>query len=388
MFDPQISLQENSLESPLADGGASLVEQTRLTEEEKKSDRRAFRREVFCSNTPMSFVNEDYCTLSYEPDICTPRDPSDVLIPLNEASFGKIYETTGGGEDGTRYIFAVQGLRQDELPVDYKPPCTAGVTSRWIPSDCGVVENTISTQTNLIFSKLLSGSVDQNKFLRDITFPLSGESCGNGDENKFDFKVNVNGECWLNVHRSHLQVYDFTSWLARHPGGAMAIKEFAGQSSLVFPDLHGMERWHGWSEDFRTEIGRFGDFVRFSDLPNEVATEDVAVALNAYNAFQNTGPSVVCGSPNEVSNEPSTAGEGFKSSFGRGSEQRKYVWLAIALYGKDQLRQRVAWALSQILVVSGGDTLTEPWVAYYDIFVRHAFGSYRDILKEVSFSPM
>lgn len=26
--------------------------------------------------------------------------------------------------------------------------------------------------------------------------------------------------------------------------------------------------------------------------------------------------------------------------------------------------------------------------AYYDIFVRHAFGSYRDILKEVSYSPL
>lgn len=25
---------------------------------------------------------------------------------------------------------------------------------------------------------------------------------------------------------------------------------------------------------------------------------------------------------------------------------------------------------------------------YYDIFVRHAFGNYRDILKEVSYSPM
>jgi uncharacterized protein (DUF1800 family) len=32
--------------------------------------------------------------------------------------------------------------------------------------------------------------------------------------------------------------------------------------------------------------------------------------------------------------------------------------------------------------------LTEPWAAYYDIFVRHAFGNFRDVLKEVAFSPM
>lgn len=28
------------------------------------------------------------------------------------------------------------------------------------------------------------------------------------------------------------------------------------------------------------------------------------------------------------------------------------------------------------------------YLNYYDIFVRHAFGSYFDILKEVSYSPM
>lgn len=30
----------------------------------------------------------------------------------------------------------------------------------------------------------------------------------------------------------------------------------------------------------------------------------------------------------------------------------------------------------------------ESYLHYYDIFVRNAFGNYRDILKEVSYSPM
>ena len=30
----------------------------------------------------------------------------------------------------------------------------------------------------------------------------------------------------------------------------------------------------------------------------------------------------------------------------------------------------------------------ESWHAYYDIFVRHAFGNFRDVLREVSWSPM
>ena len=30
----------------------------------------------------------------------------------------------------------------------------------------------------------------------------------------------------------------------------------------------------------------------------------------------------------------------------------------------------------------------EVWTTYYDIFVRHAFGSYADVLREVTYSPM
>eukprot|EP01044_Picomonas_judraskeda_P020198 COSAG03_NODE_4433_length_1555_cov_2.401099_3_plen_257_part_01 len=59
---------------------------------------------------------------------------------------------------------------------------------------------------------------------------------------------------------------------------------------------------------------------------------------------------------------------------------------------QDQLRQRVAWGLNQIYIVSkiGFDPMTEePWAAYYDIFVRHAFGNFREMLQEVSYAfPM
>ena len=33
-------------------------------------------------------------------------------------------------------------------------------------------------------------------------------------------------------------------------------------------------------------------------------------------------------------------------------------------------------------------TNTETFLAYYDIFVRNVFGSYRDVLREVAYSPM
>ncbi|MEO5913745.1 MAG: DUF1800 family protein [Luteolibacter sp.] len=62
-----------------------------------------------------------------------------------------------------------------------------------------------------------------------------------------------------------------------------------------------------------------------------------------------------------------------------------------AIAGQDQLRQRVAFALSQILVTSKRDpNLADRPLAmtdYYDIFLRNSFGNYRDILGEVTVHP-
>ena len=63
-----------------------------------------------------------------------------------------------------------------------------------------------------------------------------------------------------------------------------------------------------------------------------------------------------------------------------------------AIQGPDQLRQRVAFALSQILVTSRrlGDFTMTPlaMTTYYDIFVRRAFDNYYDVLREVTLSPV
>jgi len=56
--------------------------------------------------------------------------------------------------------------------------------------------------------------------------------------------------------------------------------------------------------------------------------------------------------------------------------------------GNDQLRQRVAFALGQIVVVSGNKNTNGyeliPWVR---LLSKHAFGNYRTILREVTINP-
>ena len=71
-------------------------------------------------------------------------------------------------------------------------------------------------------------------------------------------------------------------------------------------------------------------------------------------------------------------------------QDRADIWFRNALHGDDQLRQRVAFALSEIMVTSQlgvlGD-LTYSLGDYYDVLSRNAFGNYRDLLEEVTLHP-
>jgi len=73
-------------------------------------------------------------------------------------------------------------------------------------------------------------------------------------------------------------------------------------------------------------------------------------------------------------------------------ETKGAVWTNVALGADDQIRQRVSWALLQVLVVSASGTTRgdegEPWFILFDIFVRHAFGNFRDVLREVSYNGL
>jgi len=59
-----------------------------------------------------------------------------------------------------------------------------------------------------------------------------------------------------------------------------------------------------------------------------------------------------------------------------------------ALYGQDQLRQRVAFALHQIIVVSGVDITQPSWMTpYLQTLYRNAFGDFRQLLSEITLNP-
>ncbi len=76
--------------------------------------------------------------------------------------------------------------------------------------------------------------------------------------------------------------------------------------------------------------------------------------------------------------------------FGELQTDRVDIWFRNALHGDDQLRQRVAFALSQIMVVSQqGALINGPYALadYYDMLAQNAFGNYRELLEDVTLHP-
>ena len=71
---------------------------------------------------------------------------------------------------------------------------------------------------------------------------------------------------------------------------------------------------------------------------------------------------------------------------------RHEIWWNNALNQPDQLRQRVAFALSQLFVASDVDYLLATnqygMTNYYDMLSRNAFGNYRNLLEQVTLHPV
>jgi uncharacterized protein (DUF1800 family) len=64
---------------------------------------------------------------------------------------------------------------------------------------------------------------------------------------------------------------------------------------------------------------------------------------------------------------------------------------ATALTGKDALRKRVQFALSELFVISSQDAVLQQMprdmAGYYDMLGNDAFGNFRQLLQDVTLSP-
>ena len=143
-----------------------------------------------------------------------------------------------------------------------------------------------------------------------------------------------------------------------------------------------------------------GDAVRFLEQasfgPTEAGITEVmqkgpALALeeqftkttSGYGTFTDIDPDPRKGCPDNALPTPDIC---YRENYTVQPLQRKFFQNAMA--APDQLRQRVAFALSQILVISGTELETMGGIGFYQqILTNFAFANFRDIMYEITLSP-
>jgi uncharacterized protein (DUF1800 family) len=117
---------------------------------------------------------------------------------------------------------------------------------------------------------------------------------------------------------------------------------------------------------------RFLEHATWGPAPDSIAHLQ-AIGINAWLAEQYVAPISTYNLPIDTTSNLSTLQEQFFKN---------------AVTGSDQLRQRVAFALGQIAVVSGVKLPHyDEMMPYQQMLLNHAFGNYHAFLKDVTLSP-
>ena len=108
--------------------------------------------------------------------------------------------------------------------------------------------------------------------------------------------------------------------------------------------------------------------------------EQFAKPMSGYGTFTDIDPDPRKGCPDGA---PETC---YRDNYTVFPLQRTFFRNAVT--APDQLRQRAAFALSQILVISGTELETMHGIGYYQqLLMNFAFGNFREILTEITLSP-
>ena len=368
-----------------------------------------------CATVARNPFNEDSCVIGASScSTITTRD--DVPLAVDSTLLQHMYTETG------HVVYAIVGLRLEDGTVP--PPCDAEV-SRWVRVDGGCND----ASNNSFIEAAVQQAVDRwnvssaaagagASLPRVVDLRTMDAACVN-----LTAGVVVNADiggvatCWRHSHPDEYNVYDFTSWAARHPGNRPALE--AGRahpiqspraeyslSTMLYPVDHPMSRWATFREGFPL-IGVWLGTVFFADLPDALQTVQLAQVLGVLTSDVAAADAMgheACGSPGEVANEPSrgarftmgidgsTANQGLDQLM-NAAWAKQSVWTNVVMSAEDQLRQRVAWAFAQLFVVNSwvvpqSSSQVELFQVFYDILVRNALGNFRDMLREVSYSPM
>ena len=193
MLEPRLTLTENTLERP-ASAGSWLG--------------------GVCPAVSRTFLNEKTCKLLPG---CLPLGVESIRLTLNAATFQRFF-TVGG-----RYVYAIAGLRTSTSPCNRR--------SRWKRLDCqqeSCTTTSLPTSDATAISSQLMAEASQG-WLRDTTIECNSIAAG--------AVVQVGSDYFQHVHLDEFNVYDFTDWVAAHPGGPDKITQWTSQARVGYWSL-------------------------------------------------------------------------------------------------------------------------------------------------------
>jgi len=146
------------------------------------------------------------------------------------------------------------------------------------------------------------------------------------------------------------------------------------------------------------DAARLLEQASFGPTPSEVSRvaalglkgyldEQLALPATGYSGFSYVPHTAAADCKHDPTNPTGAASLCARDNYSLFQVQRQFF--ENALGGRDQLRQRVAFALSQIFVTSGVE-IYEAYgmAAYQNLLLRDAFGNYRQLLEDVTLSPV
>ena len=351
-FDPRLRTLENTLEAP-----SSLVNYSSLR-----------ARRGACPTAPKTFLNAATCVRA---SACEgERGYGSASLTLDAATLRDFYVKGGS------HVYVVTGLRLEGGAA--LSPCRD--TSRWQRQGggCGGGATSLgwSAESALVSALRAAAQSASTPAAALQTVDVSLAECTDAAAppaewaNAVGGRVEVDGICWQHVHPQEASVWDFSYWTFDHPGTTPTFDPIravasAGAVELAWPASHSMNRWANNHRDGLRYLGRLDAVVDFAALPSEVQTAGMAEAIGALATSGGAGGAgtEACGSPGEVANDPAQ-GHRFhmyltnrEKGLAEMVEDRRYsalemgkvtVHTGVALRAPDQLRQRVAWALSQV----------------------------------------
>lgn len=238
----------------------------------------------------------------------------------------------------------------------------------------------------LNYSGLTSGAISKKIYngTGQVIFDIGAQ-----DKNYPALKTSDGGYTW------NMQPADLTSLnngevtiviaTVNHPSGELSGKFGKTAGSQTLPAVPAYPAWTDQHATSDAANSRFLSQATFGPSPTEMTT----VKSSGYRSWIDTQMSEISTPPTHnlpylLANLGTDPGNQFSSTLLFNS------WWKNSVTAPDQLRQRAAFALSEILVVSDVGPLNNNGrvlADYYDTMLDSSFGNFRDILKQVTLSP-